>query len=71
VLFHYFDGFLAEYESRFEKDYGFSRPIVKQVTVRIMASTPMPNFHQPAQADLCRGQAPASSDRVSRSLGGS
>jgi hypothetical protein len=23
VLFHYFDQFLAEYESRFEKEYGF------------------------------------------------
>jgi hypothetical protein len=31
VLFHYFDQFLAEYESRFEKEYGFLRPIVKDV----------------------------------------
>ena len=31
VLFHYFDRFLAEYESRFEKEYGFLRPIVKEV----------------------------------------
>jgi hypothetical protein len=30
VLFHYFDRFLAEYESRFEKQYGFLRPIVKE-----------------------------------------
>jgi hypothetical protein len=27
VLFHYFDRFLAEYQSRFEKQYGFLRPI--------------------------------------------
>ena len=29
VLFHYFDQFLAEYESRFEKEYGFLRPIIE------------------------------------------
>lgn len=29
VLFHYFDKFLAEYESRFEKEYDFFRSIVK------------------------------------------
>lgn len=33
VLFHYFDRFLAEYEGRFENEYGFLRPIVKEVTV--------------------------------------
>ncbi|MBM3284350.1 MAG: hypothetical protein FJY81_00590 [Candidatus Aminicenantes bacterium] len=32
VLFHYFDRFLAEYETRFEKEYGFFRPIIKEVT---------------------------------------
>ncbi len=31
VLFHYFDRFLSEYESRFEKPYGFLRPIIKEV----------------------------------------
>ncbi|MFQ6110107.1 MAG: hypothetical protein ACE5L7_11210 [Candidatus Aminicenantales bacterium] len=30
VLFHYFDQFLAEYESRFEREYGFLRPIIKE-----------------------------------------
>jgi len=30
VLFHYFDRFLAEYEGRFEKEYGFLRPIIKE-----------------------------------------
>jgi hypothetical protein len=33
ILFHYFDRFLAEYESRFEKAYGWLRPIVKEVTL--------------------------------------
>jgi len=31
VLFHYFDQFLAEYESRFEKECGFLRPIIKDM----------------------------------------
>ena len=36
VLFHYFDRFLTEYESRFEKEYGFLRPIVKEVVDRYL-----------------------------------
>jgi hypothetical protein len=32
VLFHHFDQFLADYESRLEKEYGFLRPIIKEVT---------------------------------------
>jgi ribosomal protein S27E len=36
VLFHYFDQFLAEYESRFEKAYGFLRPIIKEVVERYL-----------------------------------
>jgi len=36
VLFHYFDRFLAEYERRFEKEYGFFRPIVKEVVERYL-----------------------------------
>ena len=36
VLFHYFDRFLSEYESRFEKGYGFLRPIVKEVVERYL-----------------------------------
>jgi hypothetical protein len=31
VLFHYFDRFLAEYENRFENEYGFFRPTIKEV----------------------------------------
>jgi ribosomal protein S27E len=36
VLFHYFDQFLAEYEERFERDYGFLRPIIKEVVERYL-----------------------------------
>ena len=36
VLFHYFDRFLTEYESRFEKEYGFLRPIIKEVVERYL-----------------------------------
>jgi len=31
VLFHYFEKFLSEYESRFEREYGFLRPVVQEV----------------------------------------
>jgi len=34
VLFHYFDRFLADYEDRFQKEYGFLRPIIKEVVER-------------------------------------
>jgi hypothetical protein len=30
VLFHHFDKFLTEYGSRFEKEYGFLRPVIKE-----------------------------------------
>ena len=36
VLFHYFDRFLAEYEGRFEKEYGFLRPVIKEVVERYL-----------------------------------
>jgi hypothetical protein len=36
VLFHFFDRFLAEYESRFEKQHGFLRPIIKEVDERYL-----------------------------------
>src|SRR4030043_221822 len=35
-LFHYFDRFLVEYEGRFEKEYGFLRPIIKEVVERYL-----------------------------------
>ena len=31
MLFHHFERFLAEYETRFEREYGYFRPIVKDV----------------------------------------
>ncbi len=31
VLFHYFERFLQEYEHRFEKEYGYLRPVVQEV----------------------------------------
>jgi hypothetical protein len=36
VLFHHFERFLAEYESRFEKEYGFFRPIINEVVERYL-----------------------------------
>ena len=36
VLFHHFERFLTEYESRFEREYGFLRPIVKEVVERYL-----------------------------------
>jgi hypothetical protein len=36
VLFHYLDSFLSEYEGRFEKEYGFFRPIIKEVVERYL-----------------------------------
>jgi len=31
VLAHHFERFLAEYERRFEREFGFFRPVVKEV----------------------------------------
>jgi len=36
VLFHYFDRFLTEYESRLEREYGYFRPIIKDVVERYL-----------------------------------
>jgi hypothetical protein len=36
VLSHYFSSFLSEYESRFEREYGFLRPVVKEVVERYL-----------------------------------
>jgi len=36
VLFHYFERFLREYEGRFEKEYGYFRPVVKEVVERYL-----------------------------------
>lgn len=36
VLFHHFERFLSEYEGRFEREYGYFRPIVKEVVERYL-----------------------------------
>jgi ribosomal protein S27E len=36
VLFHSFDRFLAEYEARFEREYGYFRPVVREVVERYL-----------------------------------
>ena len=36
VLFQYFDRFVTEYEHRFEKEYGFFRPTIKEVVERYL-----------------------------------
>jgi hypothetical protein len=36
VLFHNFDRFLSEYERRFEKEYGYLRPVIKKVVERYL-----------------------------------
>ena len=36
VLFHYFDRFLAEYKGRFEREYGFFSPIIKEGVERYL-----------------------------------
>jgi len=33
---HHFDRFVAEYEARFERAYGFFRPIVKEVVEKYL-----------------------------------
>ncbi len=30
VVFHYFDKFLSEYERRFEREYGYFRPVIQE-----------------------------------------
>jgi len=36
VIFHHFERFVAEYEERFQREYGFFRPIVKEVVERYL-----------------------------------
>jgi hypothetical protein len=36
VLFHYFDNFLLEYENRFEREYGFLRPVIRDVVEKYL-----------------------------------
>ncbi|MBM3298115.1 MAG: transposase [Candidatus Aminicenantes bacterium] len=36
VMFHHFERFLAGYEGRFEREYGFLRPIIREVAERYL-----------------------------------
>ncbi|MCX6563039.1 MAG: transposase zinc-binding domain-containing protein, partial [Candidatus Aminicenantes bacterium] len=36
VLFHHFERFVAEYEERFERTYGYFRPIIKDVVEKYL-----------------------------------
>jgi len=36
VMFHHFERFLAGYEGRFEREYGFLRPIIREVVERYL-----------------------------------
>jgi len=36
VFFHYFEQFLREYEDRFEKEYGYFRPVIQDVVAKIL-----------------------------------
>jgi ribosomal protein S27E len=36
VLFHHFEQFLIEYERRFEREYGYFRPVVREVVERYL-----------------------------------
>ena len=36
MLFHHFEKFVAEYEERFERTFGYFRPIVKDVVEKFL-----------------------------------
>jgi hypothetical protein len=38
VFFYYFERFLREYEDRFEREYGFLRPFIKDVVEIILTA---------------------------------
>jgi hypothetical protein len=45
VLFHYFEEFLREYESRFMRDYGYFRPVIQDVVEKYLdCGNPMCGF---------------------------
>lgn len=82
VLFHYFDRFLAEYESRFEKQYGFLRPTREVLSDLVRKELLSPEwaerilswrhtgFNVHSRANFCRREVPAPSVRLSRSPDG-
>jgi hypothetical protein len=54
-VLHHFERFLAEYESRFERDYGYFRPIAKEVVERYLdCGNPHCGFAREVLADLVR-----------------
>jgi hypothetical protein len=45
VFFHYFEAFLREYEDRFEKEYGYFRPVIQDVVEKYLdCGNPMCGF---------------------------
>jgi hypothetical protein len=44
VLFHHFKRFLADCENRFEKEYGFFRPVIKEQVVFAIPKMPRPGM---------------------------
>lgn len=45
VFFHYFERFLREYESRFEKEYGYLRSVIQEVVEKYLdCGNPMGGF---------------------------
>jgi len=45
VLFHYFEQFISEYEERFEKEYGYFRPVIQDVVEKYLdCGNPMCGF---------------------------
>ena len=69
VLFHHFERFLAEYEERFEKAYGYFRPIIKDVVEKYLdCGNPRCGFALIRKAHL--GQTKRRPDPLSRLPGG-
>ena len=45
VFFHYFELFLREYEDRFEREYGYFRPVIEEVVEKYLdCGNPMCGF---------------------------
>jgi hypothetical protein len=56
VLTTYFDAFLAEYETRFQRRYGYLRPVVREVVDRYLdCANPMCGFAR-VRCPECRGE---------------
>lgn len=66
VLSHHFEGFLAEYESRFEREYGYFRPVVKEVVEKYLdCGNPRCGFARPCQHGFACMKAPGISSDFS------